>query len=222
MTILDYNRVVRGFERLQPGAIPGQAPGALLGRRVGSAGAARGVRRVRHVSRRPMVSAHDPPELIPGNDPIGRLPITLLTRHVIEPLLAIADPRIDKRIDFVGGGRGLAELERLVSSGNMAVAFALYPDADGRPDGGGRCRRHHAAEVDLVRAEACRRDGQPRAGLTDDRRRRQSKKKDDGAQSPSVLRHLSSVVATAGPAPRTASRHRRPPPAAAPTCGRPS
>jgi uncharacterized protein (DUF1015 family) len=67
------------------------------------------------------------PDLVPENDPIGRLPIALLTRHVIEPLLGITDPRIDKRIDFVGGRRGLAELERLVSSGNMAVAFALYP-----------------------------------------------------------------------------------------------
>jgi uncharacterized protein (DUF1015 family) len=67
------------------------------------------------------------PELIPHNDPIGRLPITLLTKHVIEPLFGIADQRKDKRIDFVGGGRGLAELERRVSSGEMAAAFALYP-----------------------------------------------------------------------------------------------
>jgi uncharacterized protein (DUF1015 family) len=67
------------------------------------------------------------PELIPANDPIGRLPITLLTRNVIEPLFAISDPRTDKRIDFVGGGRGLQELERRVDSGEMAVAFALHP-----------------------------------------------------------------------------------------------
>ncbi len=67
------------------------------------------------------------PELIPADDPIGRLPITLLTRHVIEPLFGITDQRKDKRIDFVGGGRGLAELERRVTSGEKAVAFALYP-----------------------------------------------------------------------------------------------
>jgi uncharacterized protein (DUF1015 family) len=60
-------------------------------------------------------------------DPVGRLPITLLTRNVIEPIFGIVDPRTDKRIDFVGGGRGLGELERLVSSGAFAVAFALYP-----------------------------------------------------------------------------------------------
>jgi len=60
-------------------------------------------------------------------DPIDRLPITLVTRNIIEPIFGIADPRTDKRIDFVGGGRGLAELERRVASGGMAVAFALYP-----------------------------------------------------------------------------------------------
>ena len=66
------------------------------------------------------------PELVPS-DPIGRLPITLLTRNVIEPLFGIKDPRTDKRIDFIGGARGLAEFERRVKSGEMAVAFALYP-----------------------------------------------------------------------------------------------
>ena len=67
------------------------------------------------------------PDLVPTNDPIGRLPISLLTNNVIEPLLGIADQRRDKRIDFVGGARGLEELERRVKSGEMAVAFALYP-----------------------------------------------------------------------------------------------
>ena len=62
-----------------------------------------------------------------GGDPIGRLPITLLTRNVIEPLFGITDPRIDKRIDFVGGARGLSGLAQRVSAGDMAVAFALYP-----------------------------------------------------------------------------------------------
>jgi uncharacterized protein (DUF1015 family) len=66
-------------------------------------------------------------DLFPANDPIGRLPITLLTKNVIEPLFGIVDQRKDKRIDFVGGGRGLGELERRVTSGDMAVAFALYP-----------------------------------------------------------------------------------------------
>ena len=66
------------------------------------------------------------PELV-ANDPIGRLPITVLTRNLIEPLLGIKDPRTDKRIDFIGGARGLEGLEKRVDSGEMAVAFALYP-----------------------------------------------------------------------------------------------
>jgi uncharacterized protein (DUF1015 family) len=66
------------------------------------------------------------PDLVP-TDPIGRLPITVLSSNVIGPLLGIKDPRTDKRIDFVGGARGLEELEKRVKSGEMAVAFALYP-----------------------------------------------------------------------------------------------
>jgi uncharacterized protein (DUF1015 family) len=68
-----------------------------------------------------------PADRVPVDDPIGRLPIALLTRSVIEPILGITDPRTDKRIDFVGGGRGLDELAKRVASGDWAVAFALYP-----------------------------------------------------------------------------------------------
>ncbi|GAB4288186.1 MAG: DUF1015 family protein [Thiohalomonadaceae bacterium] len=67
------------------------------------------------------------PELIPQNDPVKRLDVSLLQDTLIAPLLGITDPRRDKRIDFVGGIRGLAELERRVNSGEMAVAFALHP-----------------------------------------------------------------------------------------------
>ena len=67
------------------------------------------------------------PDLVPERDAIGRLPVSLLARNLIEPVLGIADQRTDKRIDFVGGGRGLPELARRVDSGEMAVAFALFP-----------------------------------------------------------------------------------------------
>jgi len=60
-------------------------------------------------------------------DPVARLPVTLVAKNVIEPIFGVTDPRRDKRIDFVGGGRGLEALERLVRSGAAAVAFALYP-----------------------------------------------------------------------------------------------
>jgi uncharacterized protein (DUF1015 family) len=67
------------------------------------------------------------PGIRDDNDPIGVLDVTLLSRHILEPVLGIHDLRTDKRIDFVGGVRGLKELERRVDSGEMAVAFALYP-----------------------------------------------------------------------------------------------
>jgi uncharacterized protein (DUF1015 family) len=127
MTILDYNRVLRELN--------GRSPDQLLAelrQRLAVAASDNAV----HPSSagdfgmflagrwyRLTVGA----ERIPKDDPIGRLPITLLTRNVIEPLFGITDPRTDKRIDFVGGGRGLTELERRVASGEMAVAFALYP-----------------------------------------------------------------------------------------------
>ena len=60
-------------------------------------------------------------------DPVAKLPVTLVAQNIIEPIFGVTDPRRDKRIDFVGGGRGLEELERLVASGRMAAAFALYP-----------------------------------------------------------------------------------------------
>ena len=61
------------------------------------------------------------------NDPIGVLDVTILSRLVLDKILGIKDLRTDKRIDFVGGIRGLGELKRRVDSGEMAVAFALYP-----------------------------------------------------------------------------------------------
>ena len=61
------------------------------------------------------------------DDAIGVLDVTILSEKVLKPLLNIHDLRTDKRIDFVGGMRGLQELERRVDSGEMKVAFALYP-----------------------------------------------------------------------------------------------
>lgn len=60
-------------------------------------------------------------------DPIGILDVTILQNNVLDKLLGIKDPRTDKRIDFVGGIRGLEELVKRVDSGEMKVAFALYP-----------------------------------------------------------------------------------------------
>ena len=61
------------------------------------------------------------------NDPIGVLDVTILSKHVLDDILGIKNLRTDKRIDFVGGIRGLGELKKRVDSGEMEVAFALYP-----------------------------------------------------------------------------------------------
>jgi uncharacterized protein (DUF1015 family) len=61
------------------------------------------------------------------DDPIGILDITILSENILDPILGIKDQRTDKRIDFVGGIRGLKELEKRVDSGEMAIAFSLHP-----------------------------------------------------------------------------------------------
>ena len=60
-------------------------------------------------------------------DPIGVLDVTILSENILDPILGIKDQRTDTRIDFVGGIRGIGELEKRVNSGEMALAFSLYP-----------------------------------------------------------------------------------------------
>jgi uncharacterized protein (DUF1015 family) len=131
MTILDYNRVLRDLNGLTPDDVLRE-----IGRRYAVEPSDRPVRpsRADEVGmvlsgrwRRLKLKREVAAECAQGGDPVARLPVTLLAKNVLEPVFAISDQRRDKRIDFVGGGRGLGELERLVSSGAFAVAFALYP-----------------------------------------------------------------------------------------------
>lgn len=64
---------------------------------------------------------------IPWDDPVARLDVSLLQDNLIEPILGIVDPRRDERIDFVGGIRGLAGLQKRVDDGGMRVAFSMHP-----------------------------------------------------------------------------------------------
>ncbi len=127
MKILDYNRVVRDLNGLTPETLleqvrerfevePMDAP--VQPGEPGEFGMYLDGRWYRLRIR---------PELIPENDPVRRLDVSLLADNLIEPLLGISDPRRDERIDFVGGIRGLGELEKRVDSGEMAVAFSLFP-----------------------------------------------------------------------------------------------
>jgi len=67
------------------------------------------------------------PQFAATNDPIEKLDVTLLQKFVLDPIFGITDPRTSKRINFVGGIRGTAELEKLVSSGEYACAFSMFP-----------------------------------------------------------------------------------------------
>ncbi|MFO1206931.1 MAG: DUF1015 family protein [Burkholderiales bacterium] len=126
MRILDYNRVVRDLQGRSPADFV-----KAIGERFVVTPAASAVRPARsgefglYVDRR-WYRLTIQPERIPA-DPVARLDVSLLADHLLAPVLGIHDLRRDERIDFVGGMRGLGELERRVDSGAMAAAFALFP-----------------------------------------------------------------------------------------------
>jgi uncharacterized protein (DUF1015 family) len=64
--------------------------------------------------------------IITTDDPVAALDVSILQDYLLHPVLGIEDPRVDKRIDFIGGIRGLKELERRVDQ-DMKVAFSMYP-----------------------------------------------------------------------------------------------
>jgi uncharacterized protein (DUF1015 family) len=124
MQVLPYNRVVAD--------LAGRTPEALI----------QAIRAVAHVSDGGPVPARagdvamflagcwyrvELPRAAPGTPRAEALDVAVLQERVLAPLFGIADPRTDRRIDFVGGIRGAAELERLVSSGRAAVAFSMHP-----------------------------------------------------------------------------------------------
>ncbi len=131
MTILDYNRVLRDLNGLTPDEVFGEigrryaiepSDGPVRPTRAEEVGMVLGGRWLR-LTLKPEIAA----EAWRSGDPVAGLPVTLLAKNVIEPIFGVTDPRRDKRIDFVGGGRGLEELSRRVNSGAAAVAFALSP-----------------------------------------------------------------------------------------------
>lgn len=126
MQILDYNRVIRDLNGLSADAFLSRlaAKFSVIEAAAAVKPANPGEFGLYLAGRWYHLRIH--PELIPS-DPVARLDVSLLQEHVIAPILGITDPRRDKRIDFVGGIRGLAELERRVDSGEMALAFSLYP-----------------------------------------------------------------------------------------------
>ncbi len=129
MQIMDYNRVVKDLNGLTPEAFLHKVGEAFSVEPQAQAAkpAQAGEFGMYLAGRWYRLSIK--PQRIPRNDPVRRLDVSLLADHLIAPVLGITDPRRDKRIDFVGGIRGLKALQQRVDSGQMAVAFALYPTA---------------------------------------------------------------------------------------------
>jgi uncharacterized protein (DUF1015 family) len=126
MQILPYNRVLKNLNGLTPSALlqklatvfeikPNGSPAATRKHELGLFLAGK------------WHTLNFRPQFTATNDPIERLDVTLLQKHVLEPIFAIADQRTSKQINFVGGIRGTAELEKLVNSSEYACAFSLFP-----------------------------------------------------------------------------------------------
>ncbi|MBP7866978.1 MAG: DUF1015 domain-containing protein [Acidobacteria bacterium] len=123
--IMDYNRVVKDLNGLEPGAFIGK-----VGEKFTVEPAEHGKPGKTHCfgmylgGRWYRLSARE--GTFDAADPVRSLDVSILQDNLLAPILGIGDPRKDKRIDFVGGIRGLGELERLVNEGRAAVAFALH------------------------------------------------------------------------------------------------
>jgi uncharacterized protein (DUF1015 family) len=126
MKILDYNRVVRDLNRMTPETFLACLTGYFAVTAWENAYHPRAPAEFGMYLNGQWYRLNIHPDRIP-NDPVGRLDVSLLADNLLFPILGITDPRRDKRIDFVGGIRGLGELERRVDSGDVQVAFSLYP-----------------------------------------------------------------------------------------------
>ena len=133
MQILDYNRVVRDLKGLKPTEffeklrekflVEEQPPGQVYKpNKPHTFGMYVSGKWYKLTAR---------PGTFDERDPVQRLDVSILQENLLRPILGIQDPRKDKRIDFVGGIRGMQELQRRVDCGDWAVAFALYPTAIG-------------------------------------------------------------------------------------------
>lgn len=128
LRIIDYNRVVKDLNGLTPAQLIEKLRNGFEVKEMGSA--VYTPSKLHNFSmylEGKWYSLTAKPGTYNDNDPIGVLDVTILSNLVLEPILDIKDLRTSRRIDFVGGIRGLAELQKRVDSGEMKVAFALYP-----------------------------------------------------------------------------------------------
>ncbi len=127
--ILGYHRLVRDLNGLDPAAFLDRVKKAGFVIKEGH----RGKRPPRkgtfgmYLADAGWFLIHPGPEIVPSADAVRTLDIPMLSEHLLRPVLGIGDSRTDRRIDFVGGGRDVEELERRVQGGEHAVAFTLHP-----------------------------------------------------------------------------------------------
>ena len=126
MQILPYNRVLKDLNGLSAEALLQKLDAVFI---LSDAGAARPTRKHElglFLGGR-WRTLHFRPQFAATTDPIEKLDVTLLQKYVLAPVFGIDDPRTSKRINFVGGIRGTAELEKLVNSGEYGCAFSMFP-----------------------------------------------------------------------------------------------
>jgi uncharacterized protein (DUF1015 family) len=128
LRIIDYNRVVRDLGGLTPaGLVEALGKDFIVEEKGAAEYRPAGLHNFAMYLDGKWYSLTAKPGTYNDSDPIGVLDVTVLSNLVLDKLLGIKDLRTDKRIDFVGGIRGLGELKKRVDSGDAAVAFALYP-----------------------------------------------------------------------------------------------
>jgi uncharacterized protein (DUF1015 family) len=126
MRILPYNRVLKDLNGLSPSQLLARLE-AVFTIATGGAPSPAAPHEVSLFLGGQWLGLRFRPQFTATQDPFERLDVTLLQKHVLAPVFGIDDPRTSKRIHFVGGIRGPAELERLVNSGEFACAFSMYP-----------------------------------------------------------------------------------------------
>lgn len=126
MQILPYNRALKDLNGLSPEQLLEKLDGVFIIKSPGVPAPAR-----RHelglFLRGQWHTLNFRPRFAAATDPIEKLDVTLLQKYVLDPIFGIADPRTSTRINFVGGIRGTAELEKIVNSGAYACAFSMFP-----------------------------------------------------------------------------------------------
>jgi uncharacterized protein (DUF1015 family) len=126
LQILPYNRVLKDLNGLTPQQALEKLDGVFIIKNGGAAMPARKHELGLYFGGK-WHTLNFRPRFATTTDPIEKLDVTLLQKYVLDPIFGIADPRTSKRINFVGGIRGTAELEKLINSGEYACAFSMFP-----------------------------------------------------------------------------------------------